>query len=851
MRRVRPAPGRPGKLLAKAPMSDRAGATAGDPRNARAASDGVSAFGARLFARSVGHGDAARADLELQSTRAAVLFDAGRFIEARRAARRVASAGSGPQDPLLAGRIEFACGDFAAAEHWFRAAAAALPGSIEANAALAEALHAQERRAEALQAYGRALALDPGRYDCLIGSGACLLECGDAEAAESRFREAIAVDGDRAFGWRFLGIARDAMQHEADALAAHERAVHVETETGEDAGAYLALAASLRDAGRFDDALAVLESSLPHRGGAEARLLYGHMLLAVGRLPEGWHYSEFRWMIDHFLARRPRFDRPAWAGQELRGRTLLLRAEQGIGDTIQFVRYASMVKALGATVVLSVPPELLDLAPGFAGVDRVVSKWRDEAQSEFDYHLPLLSLPRVFGTDLRSIPADVPYLTADAERSARWAARLGHHDGVLRVGLVWGGNPVNAEDPFRSLPVRALAPLGRVPRVRYYALQKGPREHEADAPPAGLELVNLSPELRDFADTAAAITQLDLVISVCTSVAHLAGAMGKPVWVLLHRAADWRWLTERSDSPWYPTARLFRQTRRGDWEDVIARVASALADCSGKLERGRAPAPIVSPLPVSTLSSATPDRRAEASAVAEARYGIFEYLQDDGAEGVGIGWYGEWLEPHVERLRGAIRPGSTLVEVGAGIGAHALPLAAVLGPSGHLMLYEPRALQRRVLRRNLVANRVDAVTVMRSRLGARSQSGRQAHPTANANAEEAVETLDDLQLDRLDWIKVNEGIAPIDVLAGASACLWGLRPQLHVCAADTHALRSWWVMLRGFGYQCWHYETPVFNPENFNRRCQDRFAGRTVHALVAIPEEAQADGSVAGCVEWV
>jgi hypothetical protein len=263
---------------------------------------------------------------------------------------------------------------------------------------------------------------------------------------------------------------------------------------------------------------------------------------------------------------RPEFPGPCWNGESLAGRTIALHAEQGYGDTFQFVRYASLVARAAGKTVLQVPASVADLVQGLPGVRVVV---QGEPLPRFDFHCPLMSLPRAFGTRLETIPADVPYLRAPAERITKWARRLGGKT-ARRIGLVWSGRPEQQNDRNRSVGVAGLLPLLEAWGCAFYGLQKA-----ASGPlPGGL--THLGGEFEDFADTAAVISLMDLVISVDTSVAHLAGAMGAPVWLLLPYAADWRWLQDRSDSPWYPTARLFRQARPGDWESVTREVLEAL-----------------------------------------------------------------------------------------------------------------------------------------------------------------------------------------------------------------------------------------------------------------------------------
>jgi hypothetical protein len=267
------------------------------------------------------------------------------------------------------------------------------------------------------------------------------------------------------------------------------------------------------------------------------------------------------------------FKEPQWRGESLAGKTILLHAEQGFGDSIQFIRYLPMVVAAGATVVLEIPDDLRPLIGRVEGVAAIVR--RGDPLPPFDLHCPLMSLPLAFGTRLDSIPAHVPYLHAPPLSLEKWRARLLPAD-VPRIGLVWSGKPTHKNDHNRSIPITRLAPVLRKPGFQFVSLQKDYRAADRAELKTYPALIRLDDALSDFADTAAVVAALDLVIAVDTAVAHLAGAMGKPVWILLPAIGDWRWLRQREDSPWYPTARLVRQPRIGDWASVIARVASDL-----------------------------------------------------------------------------------------------------------------------------------------------------------------------------------------------------------------------------------------------------------------------------------
>jgi hypothetical protein len=259
---------------------------------------------------------------------------------------------------------------------------------------------------------------------------------------------------------------------------------------------------------------------------------------------------------------------PAWRGEPLAGRRLLVWAEQGLGDTLQFVRYARHLADLSAEIVVEVQPELERVVRQSLPDIEVIA--RGGPPPRFDVHAPLMSLPHRLGTHLDTIPADVPYLKADEARMARWADRLGPRDAGRRIGVVWAGNVQSSNLRRRSLDPGLLGALADVPGVEWFSLQKG----SAARPP--VDMTDWTAELLDFADTAALLTQLDLVITVDTAVAHLAGALGRPVWIMLLNAPDWRWLLRRADSPWYPTARLFRQHQPGDWNSVVQTIAQEL-----------------------------------------------------------------------------------------------------------------------------------------------------------------------------------------------------------------------------------------------------------------------------------
>jgi tetratricopeptide (TPR) repeat protein len=336
-------------------------------------------------------------------------------------------------------------------------------------------------------------------------------------------------------------------------------------------------AVALAELCRFDEAITTYHRALaidPNHIIATWNL--AGLQLATGDFKAGWARREVRWKLPSLAPHYPKLDRPMWLGAEpIAGKTLLVISDEGLGDAIQFVRYVPMLAALGARVILAAQDALHPLLTGLTGISEYVSASTDLASLTFDFHCSIYSLPLVFGTEIDSIPAEIPYIPAPAlDRIQRWKQRLGSHD-RLRVGLVWSGNPKHLNDHNRSLPLRMLLPILNCDAT-FVSLQKDLRPDDKMTLSERPDLVDLTSHLGDFAETAALISCLDLVITVDTGVAHLSGALGRPTWILLPYPAEYRWLLDRDDSPWYPTMRLFRQTETRDYASVIERVRNQL-----------------------------------------------------------------------------------------------------------------------------------------------------------------------------------------------------------------------------------------------------------------------------------
>jgi tetratricopeptide (TPR) repeat protein len=452
----------------------------------------------------------------------------------------------------------------------YRRALALRPAFPEALNNLGNALRARGQAADATAAYRQAIALHPRYAEAHFNVGTVLFDAGDITAAIDSFERALDLRPVYREALLYLATALDRAGRFEDMIETYRRAIAIRPD---DAEALMFLGKALREAGRIDEAIPPLRRAIElHPDNADAHLNLAYALLADGQWPEGWREYEWR---QRLVADQPRSDSPLWRGEELAGRRILIHAEQGFGDVIQFSRYLPLVAARGGRVVFECYPELQRLVSQLPGIERLVVE--PEQTVAVDLQIPLLSLPMVFGTTPDTVSRDVPYLRADSELTSAWQARFARDDQRLKVGIVWAGSRTHRMDRERSIPPRELAVLADVRDVSWVSLQK------RDASASGterlpLELTDWTDQLHDFADTAALLANLDLLVTVDSAPAHLAGAMGKPVWVLLSTASDFRWMLGREDSPWYPSMRLLRQSRRGDWAELLARVAQQLKD---------------------------------------------------------------------------------------------------------------------------------------------------------------------------------------------------------------------------------------------------------------------------------
>jgi tetratricopeptide (TPR) repeat protein len=494
---------------------------------------------------------------------------AGRLNEAGRRYRQILVANPRHADSLhMLGVVEHRMGRFISAIDLISKAIKLNDGIAPYHFNLSRAFEEAGQLDEAVRCYRKTITLWPDNPDVYANLGNVLQELRRLEEAAVCFRKAIELEPGFAEAHTNLGnTLRDIGQLDEAVICSH-RAIELAPNFPE---AHSNFGVTLSRQGRMDEAIACYRRALglqPDLPAAHNNLAMA--LLAQGDMDAGWEEYEWRWQMRQMRSGRRDFVQPQWQGEAAAGRTLLIHAEQGFGDTLQFCRYATQAAARGLRVIMEVQKPLVRLLSDLPGVDLVIG--RGEKLPRFDLHAPLLSLPRAFGTRIDTIPGAAPYLHANEALAADWQRRLAAMGGQgRRIGLVWAGSPALTADRQRSIPPERLAPLFELTGLTFFSMQKsGP------AAPADFPLLDFMEEMDDFASTAALIVNLDLVISVDTAVAHLAAALGKPVWTMNRFDACWRWLIGRRDSPWYPTLRIYRQPRPDDWASIVTDIARDL-----------------------------------------------------------------------------------------------------------------------------------------------------------------------------------------------------------------------------------------------------------------------------------
>lgn len=795
-----------------------------------------------------------------------LLQDAGRWEEAETTLCQAQALGAAAAEThYYLGLCLARGGRWEAAEAEYQRALELKPGLLDGLAALAGELKASARPAEAEAIYRQLLLLRPELAEAYNNLALLLMEQGRPAEAEGLLQHALYYRPAFAEAMHNLSCLLKAQGRLDEAAVWCARALEQQPDY---AAAVNHRGIMALNDGRNDEAAS--DFNLAERLAPEAMdpvWNNGIVKLLQGDFAAGWDGYEYRWQAA-LKAHRRDFTQPAWEGQPFAGQTLLVYCEQGCGDSIQFVRYLPAVAALGGTLLLECPPELSRLFSGLSSLVRIVPA--GEELPSFDLHCPLLSLPKLLGTRLETIPAEIPYLSVPEAARSAMPVLAARPEAPLKVGLVWAGNPVHHNDPNRSLDFALLAPLFKVPNITWVILQKDRRPDHFSILAARRGWLDPLAEgaVQDFADTAALVEQLDLLIGVDTALAHLAGALGKPVWVMLPANPDWRWLTERDDSPWYSSMRLFRQPRRQAGPDVVERVEAELAVWAGAVATPALPPTLQADAFLPPAEAPAPPPRtiqqfAAYQRLVQAKHGVFLYNANDVYVGRALECYGEYGEHETALLCRLLRPGDAVVEVGANIGAITVPLAKAVGPAGKVLAFEPQPMVFHTLCANLALNALENACAYPYALGIHqgytgmprmdyavaNNFGGVSLPAGDALTQGGYLPVPSVRLDEvcLDMaprlLKIDVEGMECEVLQGAERLIRRSRPLLY--AENDRLDRSAELirLLRRLDYRLYWHTPPLFNPDNYFRYPGNHYGSTVSVNLLGIPAESRMEVS--------
>lgn len=669
-------------------------------------------------------------------------------------------------------------GKWAAAEEIYRQVLQASPADAAAWCYLGIACHDQDRLDEAVAAYRRALQLQPNFPIAFNNLGNTLRMQRRLDEAVTCFDHALRLKPDYVNAHKNKGTAFVWEGRLAEAMTCYDRALELAP------------------------------------GDAETHKNRGVILLLLGRFDEGWQEYAWRWKTEDLS--RPPYPQPLWDGSPLDGKTILLTPEQGLGDTVHFIRYAAVLKEkYRCRVIVLCPKPLLRLLASCPGIDLLVPQ--DQPLPDFDCFAPLVDVPGILRDNLDTFPHPIPYLAADPKLVHQWQSYLQVYGGC-KIGLAWQGSPKYQADRMRSIPLAEFAPLGKLKGLNLFSLQKGFGAEQIDQLAGTLDIISLGDQLDEtsgpFMDTAAVLRNLDLVITADTSIAHIAGALGVPTWLALAHVPDWRWLLEREDSPWYPTVRLFRQTSAGDWSSVVRQMADELLQLSPRVQRRQRED--------YRLASAGSNR------LVRAKHGLMLFNRHDLYVGRSLDQYGEYSEAESELFEQVVRPGSVVVEAGANIGVHTLLLSQRAGDQGLVWAFEPQRTIYEILCANMALNGRRNVRCRCEALG--DAAGEICVPPMNYDAEAnfaglglggyqsgervPVATIDGLQLPRCDFLKADVEGMELPVLRGAAGTIQKFRPILYVENDRLEASPALIEYILSLGYKLYWHLPPLYRPAN-------------------------------------
>jgi FkbM family methyltransferase len=746
--------------------------------------------------------------------RGVVAAQARRLQEAADLFRRAIAA-----DPQLArahqnlGNALTELGDAAGAIDSFERAVALEPTAVEVHNNLGILRSKRTDYAGAIKALRRAIELSPSYAPAYNNLGIALASSYQFVQAVAAFRRAVALAPENADFQNNLGLGLVELGWPDEALGHLQRAVEIRPDY---ADAQRNLGIALTDVGRLDESLAYFQTALDMEGTERHAVLMNRSrtLLLRGDFEAGWREYESRhWKEENV---RVSHDAPRWDGSPLAGRTLLLEAEQGMGDTIQFVRFVAQIKQRHeARIILAVEPPLVPLLTGVAGVGLLVPQ--NESRPRFDVWSPLLSVPGLIHFDPRQSSPQVPYLAAEEARVEKWRKRLATLQGV-KIGIAWQGNRLNKVDHRRSFALTQFAPPAKLHGLTLISLQKGSGSEQLDSL-AQFDVVSLGSDFDAsggaFLDTAAVMKNLDLIITADTSIGHLAGALGVPVWLALVYVPDWRWGLTGDRTPWYPTMRLFRQEKLRDWPGVFERIAAAL------------------PLEFPALRQKTPDEYQLATSgfnrLARTRHGPLIYNRHDVYIGKSLAELGEFSEDETELFRQCVRPGATVVEAGANIGAHTISIARLAGDTGVVHAIEPQRIVFQTLCANVALNSLTNVRCHQAAVGETMGSivvplleydrpnnfGGLGLGTYSEGERVPVITIDSLKLARCDFLKIDVEGMELAAIRGAEQTLRLLRPNLYIENDREKSSAALIEALFALGYKLFWHLPPYYQSNNY------------------------------------
>lgn len=718
---------------------------------------------------------------------------------------------------------------------------------------------------DALASYDQALALQPAYPAALYNRGIALMQMKRPLEALTAFREALSLVPDSIDALNNCGAALDALDRPEEALECYDRAIAIAPEF---ASPHCNRGMALAALHRFHEAIVAYDRALELDPTFEkASFNRSILVMLLGDFADQWADYEHRFEQANVARRELAGSYPHWKGEPLNGKKIIVCEEQGIGDTIQFARYLQLIADRGAEVTFLARASLSRLLRPLAATVRIVD---EEPNETFDFQCALLSLPGVFKTTPQNTPQTVPYLAAEPDLVATWQDRLG--DKGFKIGICWQGNPLGSIDVGRSIPLRQFQPIAGIDGVRLISLQKNHGLEQLAELPEGMHVETLGPDFDvgpdAFVDTAAVMANLDLIITSDTSVAHLAGALGRPVWLVLKQVPDWRWLLDRADSPWYPTMRLYRQPKRGDWESPFAQIADDLRSHLAAVADGKptslAPEAPDDGHPAQTTEQAGGEKTKRRAALilprdgfnegAMCRQGPMIFNRYDWYIGSSLRKYGEFSQGEADLFRQIIRPGMVVVEVGANMGAHTVGLSRMTGNSGKVIAFEPQRLIFQTLCANIALNSCRNVFAHQIAVGA--ENGEIIVPSlppdvpanfGGVSLEDATEgervrliRLDDFGIAECHFLKIDIEGMEVAALHGSTDLIARSRPVIYVendreekSAVLTDLLKSW-------NYTLHDHRPYMFSDKNFANDQENIFPDIISQNLLCLPEEYSA-----------